>query len=112
MFGWFRPRCPVDVREKTWVELRMDWLLQRFGKSSIQSLDVITPSERFFPDPWSGGEDEVRHLFGRVCDWIGVPRNRVELKIFDEHVPSSYIAYSHVSPLGVYTPGKTASDPQ
>jgi len=103
MFGWFTPQCPLDVREKTWVELRMRWLVERFGKSNIQRVDVITPSDEFFPNSYSGHDDEVEQLFGRVRDWVGVSRDDVELKLFDDAIPSSYLADSRVSPLGVYT---------
>lgn len=110
MFGWFSPRCPLDVREKTWIELRMHWLVERFGKASIQRVDVITPSDEFLPDSYSGRVDEVEQLFLRVCDWIGVSHNVVELKLFDEAIPSSYLADSRVSPLGVYTQRKSPGE--
>ncbi|MFN0056597.1 MAG: hypothetical protein ACKV0T_31000 [Planctomycetales bacterium] len=50
MFGLFSPRCPVDLREKTWIELRMQWLVDRLGLEQIWRVEVITPTNHHFPD--------------------------------------------------------------
>jgi hypothetical protein len=49
MFGWFRPRCPVDTWEKAWTEQRMVWLAQRLGLEKLQPAQVVTPIPEFFP---------------------------------------------------------------
>lgn len=110
MFGWFRAACPLNVREKTWVELRLRWLVEQSGADRIRSLEVITPTKRFFPEPFSGKDHEVAQLFDRACAWVGVHRSDVDLKFFDRHIPSSHIAYGEVSPLGLYVPRETEAD--
>jgi hypothetical protein len=110
MFGWFRAACPLNVREKTWVELRLRWLVEQSEADRIRSLEVITPTKQFFPDPFSGKDHEVAKLFDRACAWMGVRRNDVDLKFFDRHIPSSHIAYGEASPLGLYVPRETEAD--
>lgn len=102
MFGLFSPRCPLNIREKTWVELRMKWLVDRLGFDRLQSVDVITPSDKHFPDSYSGSDQEVEHIFGRVCDQMGVPRESVELALFDGSRHSPYIDDNRGTPLGLY----------
>ncbi len=79
MFGLFSPRCPLDIREKTWVELRMQWLVDRLGFDHVRNVEVITPSEKHFPDAYSGSDQEIERIFVQVCDQMGVPRDSVEL---------------------------------
>lgn len=38
MFGWFAPQCPVDVAAKRWVEDRLHWLSDQFGRDVDTSL--------------------------------------------------------------------------
>ncbi len=35
MFGLFAPKCPLDTKNKTWVERRMLWLARRFGLDRV-----------------------------------------------------------------------------
>ena len=102
MFGLFRPRCPLDIREKTWVELRMQWLVDRLGFEQMRTVEVVTPSDKHFPDSYSGTDQEVERVFGQVCDQMRVPRESVELSLFDGVRPSPYILDPRGTALGLY----------
>lgn len=102
MFGLFTPRCPIDLREKTWIELRMQWLIDRLASENLRSIEMITPSDEHFPDAYTGAEGEVERVFGYVCDQMGVPRESVELALFDGVRPSPFIYDGRGTALGVY----------
>jgi hypothetical protein len=102
MFGLIPARCPLDVREQTWVELRMQWLVDRLGLAEIQKVKVLTPSPEDFPEAFSGSEREVEQIFGRICNQMDVPRNSVELAVFDGVRRSPYIQDRRGSALGLY----------
>lgn len=84
MFGLFRPRCPINIREKTWIELRMQWLIDRLGFDALQRVEVITPSDTFFPEAYNGSEQDLRRLFHQVCGYLQAPHERIELKFFTQ----------------------------
>lgn len=62
MFGWFKPQCPVDDAAKRWIEERLQWLSEQFGRDVFTRRAVLLPTEDFFPDPVDGTEESVRNL--------------------------------------------------
>lgn len=87
MFGWFKPRCPVDVAAKRWIENRLQWLSGQFGRDTFTRRAVILPTNEFFPDPMDGSEASVRNLLDQVCRYMDVEPYRVELKMFTNQNP-------------------------
>lgn len=65
MFGWFKPRCPVDPAAKRWIEERLHWLSEQFGRETFTRRALILPTNEFFPDPMDGTEASVRNLLQR-----------------------------------------------
>ena len=84
MFGWFRPVCPCDPVAKEWVEYRLEWLTHEFGLHILLERPVILPTNEFFPDPYDGSPKTVRKLFRRVCEYMGVDSDDIELKLFTD----------------------------
>ena len=33
MFGWFAPKCPLELSQKVWTEYRMRWLCNLIERS-------------------------------------------------------------------------------
>jgi hypothetical protein len=89
MFGWFRATCPCDPAAKRWVEDRLRWLSQQFGLHILLERPIILPTPEFFPDPWDGSPKAVRRMFRRVCGYMGVDPDCVELKLFNDRTPRS-----------------------
>ena len=87
MFGFFKARPPLNLREKTWVELRMQWLAERLGFDKLQACEVITPSDAHFPDAYSGSDENIERIFARICDLMGVRNETLELVLFDGAEP-------------------------
>ncbi|MBS0263212.1 MAG: hypothetical protein JSS02_14805 [Planctomycetes bacterium] len=110
MFGFFKPRCPIDIREKTWIELRMQWLLERLGAERIAEVEVLTPSPAHFPEAYSGSAADVERIFTLVCERMGVRRNSVELKIFAGARPNPQVLNQNSVALGLYESRESDSD--
>jgi hypothetical protein len=84
MFGWFRPSCPCDAAAKPWVEDRLRWLTKQFGLHILLERPVILPTAEFFPDDWDGSTKAARRMFHRVCGYMGVDPEAVDLKFFND----------------------------
>ena len=47
---------------------------------------VVLPTPDFFPDEYTAAAEDVEALVQRVCDYMGVSRDRLELELFsDQH---------------------------
>ncbi len=71
----FTTKCPVSPEEKAWIDESMRWLIKEFGADRLRDAPVILPTEEFFPDPYSGDEEDVRLLVDRVCSYMKRARN-------------------------------------
>ncbi len=105
--NWFTPKCPVEADDKLWIEESFIWLIEEFGGEALRTLKVILPTEEFFPDPYSGDEDEVRMLVDRVCGYMEVDPGRIEVEFYSEqpgelrqHLP--LMEFSHSGTAGHY----------
>src|SRR5260370_37402733 len=81
---WFTPKCPVNDQEKAWIEDSVLWILEAFGLKSLKEILVVLPTPEFFPDEYSGEEEHVRKLSDRVCSFMGVDPDRLELELCPE----------------------------
>lgn len=80
MFGWlFKPKCPCDPMAKAWIEHRLRWLSEAFSQSAFSGGPIVTPTLRFFPDPFDGSDGAVRKLMDRVCDYMDVNPRAIDL---------------------------------
>lgn len=111
MFHLFKPSCPCDPEAKKWVESRLQWLSRQFGLHILLERPILLPTPEFFPDPWeSESEESARLLFNRVCDYMGVDEEDVELEIFDdrESYQRSMIDPTAGFAAGTWSPGEEA----
>jgi hypothetical protein len=102
MFGLFRPRCPLNAREKTWLELRMDWLVRQIGFEKFHQIEVVTPTDRYFPERYSGSEQDIERIFRQVCTSMAVPRESIDLQVFDGSHPPPVLVDGRSDALGLY----------
>ncbi|HEY7118124.1 MAG TPA: hypothetical protein VH475_16160 [Tepidisphaeraceae bacterium] len=84
MFGFFRPHCPIDIVTRAWVHRRWRWLTDEFGADLMIDATTVLPTAEFFPDEYDGSEQAVRTLVDRVCGYMQVPADRVELDFYSE----------------------------
>jgi hypothetical protein len=84
MFGWFRPRCPVDLGAKMWIEKRLRWLADQFGVDVFTRRALVLPTAEFFPEPFDRSQRNTRALLDQVCGYMDVTPEQVELEFFTE----------------------------
>jgi hypothetical protein len=105
--SWFTPTCPVGAEDKAWIEESMLWLIEEFGRDALLNAEVVLPTDEFFPDEFSEAEEDVRALVDRVCAYMGVDPERVELEFFTDEDGGvrpglSFDEFSHKSLAGHY----------
>jgi len=84
MLDWlFRPTCPCDPAAKAWVEKRLAWLAHEFDDSAFSGRPVVLPTPQFFPDQFDGSERSIRLMLDRVCRYMDVDRDLVDLEFTD-----------------------------
>lgn len=67
----FNARCPVEERERTWIEESIEWLRGEFGAAPL-NVPVILPTSEYFPPPFSGSDADVRAVVRSVARYMGV----------------------------------------
>ena len=79
-----RSKLPVTEEERLWVEEGFRRLSKMLGSSRLQNAAVVLPTDEFFPDPWDGSQAALTALFRRVCGYMSVNPDRVELEIIPD----------------------------
>ena len=67
----FNPRCPVEERERTWIQESFEWLRGEFGVAPL-NVPVVLPTSEYFPPPFSGSDGDVRSVVRSVARYMGV----------------------------------------
>jgi hypothetical protein len=73
MLDWILRRCPVDAREKAWVETRMLTLSERLGADRLMGAALVLPDNNFLPLPWEAKRDHVRQLLQQLASRMNTP---------------------------------------
>jgi hypothetical protein len=103
MFGWFKPSCPVEPAQRTWIAGRMRWLIGEFGLDRARTSAVILPTSDFFPDAYDGSESAGRVLFERVCGYMGINPSGLEMGFYEGQRPVLEGGWqSHSGAAGLY----------
>jgi hypothetical protein len=82
------PECPVTLEERDWLESRMDWLGEKFGKDRMIWATLVLPNDEFFPHPYEGTPEDARVLLDSLCEYVGVAPETVELYVVDDRSPA------------------------
>jgi hypothetical protein len=94
------PRCPVDDRERSWIEDSMAWFRGQFGDGPL-SQPVVLPTHEYFPPPSSGGDAHVAAVVRQVSGYMGLPPDQVSVR-FTDH-------YDHAAALTGLIPGASSN---
>ncbi|MGD0735052.1 MAG: hypothetical protein ABR976_07885 [Terracidiphilus sp.] len=113
MFG-FRPRLPVTEDERLWVDEGFRRLSRMLGWSRMLNATVVIPSDEHFPDPYTPTEAGLEALFNRVCAFMRVPRNNVELSIIPDSGELAELlpafTYKNEGPAGLHFGSQTEDE--
>jgi len=66
----FAPKCPVNGRERAWVDKSVEWFRDQFGDSPLAA-PVILATREFFP-PQPASDADVRALVRKVAGYMAV----------------------------------------
>lgn len=86
MFGWFRPKCPIDLSQATVVDQHMSQLAQTLGLARLRAAVVIRPTREFFPEPFVGADGDAQRIYRQACSWMGVNPERARLELVDDDI--------------------------
>ena len=86
ILSWFsaRGRCPASPEEKDVVDDGFRILDEVLGRSRLKGAVVVEPTAEFFPDPWDASAEAARILFRRVCGYMNVVSDEVELSFWED----------------------------
>ena len=82
MFSLFRPKSPICSEAQAWVEDSFARLSAIPGERDLHETIMVLPNEIFFPDTVDAGEESLRGLFSRVCSYMNVLPDDVELRLY------------------------------
>ncbi len=88
MFGWLKPACPVDLREKVWIEVSLGRLVEHWDWQRLREAAVILPTSAFFNLPDGDQPVDTQQLMTTVCKYLGANRDRLQLEL----VPAESLA--------------------
>lgn len=75
-------KLPVSNGARDLIDGAMAWFVEVFGEERLLNTTVILPSVQFFPEGWDASEECMEALVNRVCGYMGVPREDIELNLF------------------------------
>jgi hypothetical protein len=78
----FRSRCPVEDRERTWIEENIEWLRGQFGNEPLNA-PVVLPTREYFPPPFSGSDEDMRAAARAVARYMGV-QDDIDIRFSDD----------------------------
>lgn len=73
-----------EPAERRFVIDQLAALVRGHGITPLVASALIDADERWFPDPWAGGEASMRRLLRRLLRYAGLPDARVSVTIHDE----------------------------
>jgi hypothetical protein len=83
MFDWFST-CPVDPVARDWIDCRWRWLIDEFSGGLGADAPTILPTRDFFPEKYDQSDQAVRTLFDRICKYMSVSPNLIDLQFYSE----------------------------
>jgi len=113
----FSVKCPVNDREKQWIEESMLWLADQFGSDTLCGAEVILPTPEYSPDPFRRSRDSVQKMMSRICEYMGIDPDRIQLEFYSEqdgilpaNSPLLYgVPQTHSGTAGLYVPASSKS---
>jgi hypothetical protein len=75
----FSPKCPVEPKERLWIEESMAWLALEFGGEVVKRAPIL-PTAEFFPGPYAGSDEDIRRIVTQLCGYLDVVPNRLTIE--------------------------------
>lgn len=81
--NWFTPKCPVDTETKEWIEEAFVWLIEELGIDVMRDVEVVLPTEEYFPDAFNGSRASIRRMVDRVCEYMDVDSKMIDVQFYE-----------------------------
>jgi len=94
MFG-IGTRLPIGEEDRQWVESGFEHLSTVLGRKRMLGARVILPDAEHFPDPYDKSDAAIERMFCRICEYMQVDRESIDLEIFPDETSelSSLLPY-------------------
>jgi hypothetical protein len=106
MFG-LRPKLPVSDEQRRWVDEGFARLARVLGRERMLEAQVVLPLAAHFPDPYDKSEAAAGKMLCRICDYMRVDPEGIELEVFPDETAElgkllPYWKGSHEGCAGLY----------
>jgi hypothetical protein len=110
----FRRKLPITDEEREWVDDSFAHLASLLGRNRMLEAKVVLPLPEHFPDHYDGTPETVEGLFRRVCGYMRVDRNEIDLEVFPDdswelHEVLPSWSYHSQGAAGLYTRNQATS---
>lgn len=82
VFGLSKPKCPVSLEQKQWIDDSFIRLAGLVGVDRLLQATVVLPTANHFPDPYDGTEIALQRMFHRVATQMQVNPADVDVTLF------------------------------
>jgi hypothetical protein len=80
----FSAKLPISNEDRQWVDDGFERLGKLVGRRRMLEANVVLPTAEDFPDIYDGTSAAAEMLFCKVCAYMQVDRNSVELEIMPD----------------------------
>jgi hypothetical protein len=105
MFRLFKPKLPVSLEDREWVDASFVRLANLLGAHRLHQAKVLVPTEEHFPDPFDGSEAALVRMFARVATAMGIDPDGVDVTVFQTDSFSGLMPFYSgkiAGPAGLY----------
>lgn len=83
MTFWNRkPKLPITLEDKEWVDESLDWLLKSFGEEHCKDIVTITPTKNFYNRTFEGNEEDAVFILERTKELMDIQATNITLEFF------------------------------
>lgn len=84
MFWNTKPKLPITIEDKKWIELSIKFLRLSFGEKQFKNIKTVTPTEKFFDRKFEGNEEDAKFILKRTIKLMNVQKKRIQLNFFSD----------------------------
>jgi hypothetical protein len=79
----FGRQCPVNERQRSWIDAHLDWLVEQFCNQTLHDRVVVPTAEFFAADLDPTNTDDLLALIARLCARVAVDPDGLTIEVFD-----------------------------
>lgn len=91
VFNFFRPKLPLGVREKAWIETRLGWLAEQLGVRRLLDARLLTSDDQLCGAPYEATPAGARRLLDHLCGLVHLEPARIQLQVNPDDKRSRFV---------------------